>query len=176
MWGKRAGTGKPIHKKAWQSKRALDRFGLVLADFCGAQRLAQQNFACLTSYIVGTKAIDKILSLYQQEIAGGLKIPVDLFIRDAVHAGKLRAACVFPFVTSFNLDEVKGSTLHEKNEKPSVMVLAVLRYSFFANCDLNEAKAHLDAAMGRVRRNADPHHDLIVRALDFVMSDEFKEF
>jgi GR25 family glycosyltransferase involved in LPS biosynthesis len=138
--------------------------------------LAQQNFACLTSYIVGTKSIDKILSLYQQEIAGGLKTPVDLFIRDAVHAGKLRAACLFPFVTSFNLEEVKGSTLHEKNEKPSVMVLAVLRYSFFANCDLGAATAHLDAALGTDRRNADPHHDLIVRALGFVMSDEFKEF
>ncbi len=138
--------------------------------------LAQQNFACLTSYIVGTKSIDRILSLYQQEIASGLKTPVDLFIRDAVHAGKLRAACVFPFVTSFSLDEVKGSTLHEKNEKPSVMVLAVLRYSFFADCDFNAAKAHLDAAIGTHRRNADPHHDLIVRALDFVVSDDFKEF
>jgi hypothetical protein len=138
--------------------------------------LAQQNFACLTSYIVGTKSIDKILSMYQQEIASGLKTPVDLFLRDAVHAGKLRAACVFPFVTSFNVEEVKRSTLQEKNEKPSVMVLAVLRYSFFVDCDLGAAKAHLDAALGRDRRNGDPHHDLIVRALDFVMSDEFKEF
>src|SRR6185503_9941555 len=47
--------------------------------------LANQNFACLTSYVVGVKSIDKILSLYQQEIAGGLRTPVDLFIRDAVH-------------------------------------------------------------------------------------------
>jgi hypothetical protein len=52
----------------------------------------------------------------------------------------------------------------------------VLRYSFFANCDLGAAKAYLDAAVGTDRRNADPHHDLIVRALGFVMSDEFKEF
>jgi len=137
--------------------------------------LAQQNFACLTSYVVGVRSIDKILSLYQQEIAAGLNTPVDLFIRDAVHAGKLRAACLFPFITSFSLEEVRESTLHEKNEKPSVMVLAVLRHSFFVDRDLNAAKRYLDAATARPRAN-DAHHDLIVQALDFVVSDDFKEF
>jgi GR25 family glycosyltransferase involved in LPS biosynthesis len=137
--------------------------------------LAQQSFACLTSYLVGVRSIDKILSLYQQEIASGLKTPVDLFIRDAVHAGKLRAACLFPFVTSFSLDDVRSSTLHEKNEKPSVMVLAVLRHSFFVDRDLNAAKRYLDAATGRPRAE-DAHHELIVQAIDFVMSDDFKEF
>jgi hypothetical protein len=122
------------------------------------------------------KSVDRILSLYQREIAGGLRTPVDLFIRDAVHAGKLRAACVFPFVTSFNLGEIAGSTLHEKNEKPSVMVLAVLRYSFFADRDLAIAKRYLDGATASTRDGTDAHRQLIVQALDFVMSDGFSEF
>src|SRR5215510_12001663 len=130
--------------------------------------LAQQTFACLTSYVVGAKSIDRILSLYQQEIAGGLRTPVDLFLRDQVHAGKLRAACVFPFVSSFNLAEIAGSTLHEKNEKPSVIVLAVLRYSFFPDRDLPMAFFYLDAATLSHRDSSDAHRQLIVQALDFI--------
>jgi|SRR6185295_14400888 len=153
-----------------QKTRALRLNDLRVLD------LANESFACLTSYVVGVKSIDRILSLYQQEIAGGLRTPVDLFIRDAVHAGKLRAACVFPFVTSFRLEEIAGSTLHEKNEKPSVMVLAVLRYSFFADRDLATAKRYLDRATTPTRESVDAHHRLIVQALDFVMSDGFNEF
>ena len=133
--------------------------------------LAQQNFACLTSYVVGVKSVDRILSLYQQEIAGGLRTPVDLFIRDAVHAGKLRAACSnFRSSRASIWAEIAGSTLHEKNEKPSVMVLAVLRYSFFADRDLAIAKRFLDRATASTKDGADAHRQLIVQALDFVMS------
>jgi GR25 family glycosyltransferase involved in LPS biosynthesis len=141
--------------------------------------LANQNFSCLTSYVVSPKATDRLLALYQQEIALGPRAPVDLFVRSAVNAGQLRAACLFPFITSFALDEVAKSTLDERSEKtdrPGVMVLAALRYSFFADRDLDVAKRHLDAATISARNKSDDHRRLIVEALEFVMSDEFKEF
>ena len=141
--------------------------------------LSQQSFSCLTSYVVAPRAIDRLLAMMRQEIAAGPRTPADLFVRDAVHAGKLRAACVFPFVTSFDLDEVARSTIGEGGEapaKPSVMVLAVLRNSFFLGGDLDNAKRHLDAATKKGRKPTNAHHDLIVQALEFVVSDDFQEF
>ena len=141
--------------------------------------LASQNFACTTSFVVGAKGIDRVLALYQQELALGPRAPLDLFLRGAVNAGQLRAGCLFPFVTSFDLDEVARSTLDERSEKterPSVMVLAALRYSFFVDRDLATAQRYLDAATASARSRSDDHRALIGQALDFVISDEFKEF
>jgi GR25 family glycosyltransferase involved in LPS biosynthesis len=142
--------------------------------------LARQNFACLTSYAVGAKSIDRILALARPELAAGPRTPVDLFIRDAVHAGKLRAACLFPFVTSFMLQDVAGSTIEDHRQgqldKPSVMVLAVLRYLFFIGRDLDYAKRHLDAATERGRSPSDAHHRLMVQAMDYVLSNDFDAF
>lgn len=141
--------------------------------------LADQNFACTTSFVVGAKSIDRVLALYQQEIALGPRAPLDLFLRSAANARQLRAGCLFPFITSFSLDEVAGSTLHElsgKTVEPSVVVLAALRYSFFVDRDLATAKRYLDAATAPARAKRDEHGALIGEVLDFVLSNEFKEF
>jgi len=139
--------------------------------------LAGENFSCLTSYLVSPKAADRIANLLRQEIASGPQLPVDLFIRDCVRAKKLRAACLFPFVTTLDLNEIARSTISSQDRmEPSVMVLSVLRYGFFVGCDLTLAKRYMDAATTLHRTPRDAHHDLILQALDFVMSDDFKEF
>jgi hypothetical protein len=140
--------------------------------------LAGQNFSCLTSYIVGANSIDRLLALYAGELRSGPTKPVDLFIRDCVHAGKLRAAFLFPFVTSFDLEEMAESTIVSGNNAPppSVVVLAVLRYLFFADRDLSQAKRFLDSATKENRRPTNPHHDMVVQALEFIVSADFREF
>ena len=140
--------------------------------------LARENFACLTSYAVGANAIGKILALYRAELASGPAKQVDLFLRDCVQSGRLRAGLVFPFVTSFDLADVAGTTIAAGTSvsAPSVMVLAVLRYLFFVNRDLAYAKACLDAATKQNRRTADPHHEMIAQALEFVLSVDFQPF
>ena len=157
---------------ALPSSRPLDLSNLRVVD------LADQNFACTTSFVVGVKSIDRVLALYQQEIALGPRAPLDLFLRTAANARQLRAACLFPFVTSFNLDEVAGSTLRQdgKAPQPSVIVLAALRYSFFVDRDLAAARRYLDSATASARSTRDEHRALIGEALDFIVSDEFKEF
>src|SRR5258708_20092680 len=109
---------------------------------------------------------------------GGHTKSVDLLIRDCVLAGNLRAALLFPFITSLRLEEIAGSTIAGSAlaPNPSVMVLAVLRYLFFVNRDLGKAKAFLDAATKENRRATNPHHEMIVQALEFVMSADFQEF
>ena len=140
--------------------------------------LARENFACLTSYVVGAKSMDRVFALYRAELESGPSKPVDLFIRDCVLSGRLRAGLLFPFVTGFRLEEIAGSTIAAGTPvtKPSVMVLAVLRYLFFVGRDLAYAKACLDAATRQNRRPANPHHEMIAQALEFVLSDDFQEF
>lgn len=132
--------------------------------------------AAFQSYVVGAKSIDRLLALYRQEIAGGIKTPVDIFIQQQVLAGRLRAACVFPFITSFRLEDVVTSTIADQGERigqPTIMVMAVLRYLFFLGSDLDHAKKILDAATSSNRSKTDMRHALMVQATEFVMSDDF---
>ena len=140
--------------------------------------LARENFSCLTSYVVAPNAIAKITALARAELANGPAKPIDLFLRECVHAGRLRAGLVFPFVSSFDLAEVAASTIGAGTAAsgPSVMVLAVLRYLFFVKRDLNYAKTCLDAATLQNRRKADSHHAMMAQALEFVLSADFKQF
>jgi GR25 family glycosyltransferase involved in LPS biosynthesis len=154
------------------AKRALRLSDLQVFDLAG------QNFSCLTSYVVGANSIDRILALYGAEAQSDPTKPVDLFIRDGILSGKLRAAFLFPFITSLRLEEIAGSTIGGSfaTANPSVIVLAVLRYLFFANRDSAKAKAFLDAVTKENRRPTNPHHELIIQALEFVMSADFQEF
>jgi hypothetical protein len=154
------------------AKRPLRLSDLQMIDLAG------QSFSCLTSYVVGTNSIDRILALYAAEAQGVPSKPVDLFIRECIMSRKLRAAFLFPFVTSFRLEEIAGSTIGGLTPaaNPSVMVLAVLRYLFFVDRDLAKAKAFLDVATKGNRRATNPHHDMIVQALEFIISADFQEF
>ncbi|HXJ01939.1 MAG TPA: glycosyltransferase family 25 protein [Micropepsaceae bacterium] len=140
--------------------------------------LARENFSCLTSYVVGAASVDRVIGLLRDEIENGLARPADLFIRDCVAKGQLRAGALFPFVTSLRLDEIADSTIGAgaQSAKPSVMVLAVLRYLFFVGRDLDYAKTCLDAATKQNRRKTDPHHELMAQAMEFVLSADFQQF
>jgi Glycosyltransferase family 25 (LPS biosynthesis protein) len=152
--------------------RALRLSDLQVIDLAG------QNFSCLTSYVVGANSIDRMLALCAIEARQGPSKPVDLFVRDCILSGKLRAAFLFPFITSFRLEEIAGSTIggSRSTASPAVIVLAVLRYLFFVNRDCAKTKAFLDAATKENRRPTNPHHDMIVQALEFIMSADFQEF
>ena len=141
--------------------------------------LARVFFASFQSYVVGAKSADKVLALYDQEIANGLKTPVDIFIQQQVLKGQLRAACVFPFITSGRIEDVTASTIADSGERvgrPSVIVMAVLRYLFFVGRDLDYAQRLLDAATTGTRKPAGHLHALMMQATEFVMSPDFEEF
>ena len=164
-------------KKVFDAVDSSTRRPLRLSDLQVID-LAGQNFSCLTSYVVGRNSIDRLLALQTAEARSGPTKAVDLFVREGILSGKLRAAFLFPFITSLRLDEIAGSTIVGSTlaANPSVIVLAVLRYLFFVNRDLAKAKAFLDAATKENRRPTNPHHDMIVQALEFVMSADFQEF
>jgi GR25 family glycosyltransferase involved in LPS biosynthesis len=139
--------------------------------------LSQVFYAGSQSYVVGARSIDKVISVYREEIAKGPTIPVDIFLQQQVLSGRLRAACLFPFITSFRLEDVMTSTIEHETDassQASEMVMAVLRYLFFVNADLAHAQRVLDAATRPNRKPADERHALITQATEFVLSDDFQ--
>jgi GR25 family glycosyltransferase involved in LPS biosynthesis len=140
--------------------------------------ISRQNFSCLTSYIVSPKAFPRLTSLLDAELKSSPRMPVDLYLRQCAQAGKLTAGLLAPFVTSFSLAEVRQSTTAAGAEaaKRSVLVLAALRYIFFVDRELAVARACLESALaGAARRTAD-ETPLVLQALEFILSDEFREF
>ena len=138
--------------------------------------LAQVFFASFQSYVVGAKSLEKVLALYDAEIANGPKIPVDIFIQQQVLGRRLTAACVFPFITSGRMEDVVASTIADPGERarPSIMVMAVLRYLFFVGRDLAYAQRVLDAATKARRTPTDLPHALMMQVAEFVMSPDFE--
>ena len=155
--------------------RKSDRIGLGDLQLFDISR---QNFSCLTSYVLAPKALQRLVSLLDAELKSGPRLPVDLFLRQCAQAGKITAGLLAPFVTSFSLGEVRGSTIAAgaQSAKRSVLVLGVLRYIFFIERDLAAAKACLESALtGFAHRTAD-ETQLVVQALQFILSDEFQQF
>jgi GR25 family glycosyltransferase involved in LPS biosynthesis len=58
--------------------------------------LARENFACLTSYVVGANAVEKVAALCRAELANSPAKPVDLFLRDSVQSDGCAPPCCFP--------------------------------------------------------------------------------
>jgi len=139
--------------------------------------VSRQNFACLTSYLVSGKGIKRLVALLDAELDSGPRLPIDLFLRQCAHGGRLTAGLLVPFVTSFNLDDVLQSTIAAgaAAAKSSVMVMAVLRHLFFVERNLALAKACLDSAIGAQKPYTE-QSGVIMRALDFILSDEFRQF
>jgi GR25 family glycosyltransferase involved in LPS biosynthesis len=139
--------------------------------------VSKQNFACLTSYVVAPKAISRLVSLLDAQLDSGPVLPIDLFLRQCAHAGRLTAGLLAPFVTSFNLDEVRQSTIAAGTAaaKPSVMVMAVLRHLFFVERDLSFARSCLEAVTG-TEKPVTEQSKLMMQALQFVLSEEFRQF
>ena len=73
--------------------------------------LATRQMACMASYFVAAKSIEKVLKVFGDELARGPTMPVDFCLRLAAQEGRLRVGCWFPFVTSIMLDCITASTM-----------------------------------------------------------------
>jgi GR25 family glycosyltransferase involved in LPS biosynthesis len=139
--------------------------------------LARFNFAATSSYVVSPAGIDRLLAVCRKEIEQGPRAPIDLVIRREVHQGRLRAACFLPFLTSIDLDGI-AQTTSGRATNDSFLMMALLRYSFFVNRDLDGfAGRALAEVIARVKPGAgDRHHEIIMAIMGYVLSKEFKPF
>jgi GR25 family glycosyltransferase involved in LPS biosynthesis len=162
---------------SFQNCAARKAHRIALADL-QLLDMSRQNFSCLTSYVVSPQAAPRLVSLLDAELKSGPRLPVDLFLRHCAQAGKITAGLLAPFVTCFNLDEVRQSTIAAGAEvaKRSVLVLAVLRSIFFVERDLVAAKACLETALAGIAQKSSDETQLVLQALAFILSDEFRQF
>ena len=175
-----------VHTEVMQLAFYKQAFDHALAGGKNAMKytvldLGQRQMACMSSYFVAPRSIAKVLKIYEDELALGPRMPVDFCIRLAAQEDRLKIGCWFPFVTSIMLEQVTASTIagrENQQSNPSVMLPALLRYSFFADRDLKGyAKGFLDAMIGnRSAKTVDAHRDLILDLLEFIVSGRYQNF
>ncbi|MGE3142035.1 MAG: glycosyltransferase family 25 protein [Hyphomonadaceae bacterium] len=160
-------------------KRAYDRAmrsnGSGQVDFTVFD-LKDRAMWCASSYFVAARAAPRIIACFEEAFRAGPKIAIDMFYRRFIDEGKIRAACILPFLSTIRLDApttTGGRVGHEGN--PTVKAMELLRYSFFVDRDLaNVAQPHLDAITNAL--GPDPHRDFLAALSGFLVSDQYKTF
>jgi len=98
--------------------------------------LARFAFACASSYFVSPQGAARLAPLLRREWESGPQVQIDLFFRREVQQGRVRAACLFPFVTTIDLDSIFDSAAEGYAVRESPLAVALLRYAFFVGADL----------------------------------------
>jgi GR25 family glycosyltransferase involved in LPS biosynthesis len=129
--------------------------------------------ASMTSYLVNRRSIGRISDMFGRELAGGARRPIDLFIRDKVGEGQLRARCLFPFITSIRPGAPTSMTVRDDHDQLSTLALDLLRHSFFVECDLAATLGLADRWLPS--EGAGLHDRLLARTLGFITSDAFRQ-
>lgn len=139
-------------------------------------------FASTMSFVVNRRSIAKVVDVLSGSVSQGVTLPIDLALRGAAIDGRLRLGSLFPFVTSFRLDELVGNTIARPDrDLLSRLLLQLARHSFFVDCDhraalqtartlLLEAGMDVPAAPAN---GTDPHQQLLDLVLAFRNSAQF---
>jgi GR25 family glycosyltransferase involved in LPS biosynthesis len=137
--------------------------------------LKESYLGATSSFLVHKNAISKLYYILQQEMKSGLHKPLDIFIRDKIREGLIRAACIFPFITSIRLDHLVTTTMGERSEHDlSLLAFSLIRHSFFIDCDW--AKCNQLLVDYFIPKKLDMHQTLLSCVYNFVLSDQFKLF
>jgi GR25 family glycosyltransferase involved in LPS biosynthesis len=129
--------------------------------------------ASMTSYLVNRQSIRLVGDMFGSELASGAKRPIDLFIRDQVAAGRLRASCLFPFITSIRPGAPTSMAVRDDHDQLSTLALDLLRHSFFVECDLAATLALADRFLPSSGTGL--HDRVLARTLGFITSDAFRQ-
>jgi hypothetical protein len=128
-----------------------------------------------SSFLVHKNAITKMHGILEQEIKNGLHNPLDIFIRGKIREGLIRAACIFPFVTSIRIDHLLTSTISEKSTYDlSLLAYSLLRHSFFIECDWDKCNELFIAHFKHNKQ--DIHQTLLENLMHFFLSNQFNKF
>jgi GR25 family glycosyltransferase involved in LPS biosynthesis len=132
--------------------------------------LDKLTFACTSSFFLNSKSVEKYAALIANQWTLGY--PIDVFIRDMVKKGALKAYLTVPFQTSVSPGSQKSDIRGDLD--CSRAVDAVYRRAFFQDADL----AALNAEMQELVEGAtlSPLADLYLKALRFKLSDRWVPF
>jgi GR25 family glycosyltransferase involved in LPS biosynthesis len=132
-------------------------------------------FAGASSYLVGQRALSKLHGLLTVEWDLGPRMPVDLLLAAATYEGRIRAGCVFPFVTSIKLEHTLDTTMPDRHaDNRSVLVTNIVRQSFYVDCDWQRCSALLDQICQGLMPGQ--QETLISQALCYKLFGDFHSF
>lgn len=144
-----------------------DADGNIISTAFQVLDLKDENYTAASSYIVSQNAFRKLEALYDAEIAAGVRVPVDDFLKLQGKVGALKIGCVFPFITSMRVEHTIDSTIRKKPDSNRKFTAANIgRYSFFIGCDWNECERLMQAHIAKPNTN-DKHTELLGKLLAF---------
>ena len=138
--------------------------------------LARSRLACTSSYLVARRSIERLAGMLDSALVSGPTQPVDLVMRQLVHSGVLKAACVVPFVTSVALEVAAGSTVHGDliGAELSRLACTILRHTFFVRPDWSAIETML--ARYFPPQEPSPRRHAVGRIMDFIASGNATSF
>jgi GR25 family glycosyltransferase involved in LPS biosynthesis len=123
----------------------------------------------MTSYVITPQGAAKLASALGHDWANGPTAPVDLIVRREIQSRRLRAFCIVPFVTTFDL---AGKSLAERDcQDEFVLLRHAIRYAFYVRRDLTDYAAPLiDRTMSRLAPSEnDPALEFNARILRYLL-------
>jgi GR25 family glycosyltransferase involved in LPS biosynthesis len=137
--------------------------------------LMDMPFSGFTSYLINKNAISKMHNILKEEMEIGPRQPIDLFIRDKVRAGEIKAGCIFPFITSIQLDSINKTTIRGRYKSDlSILAVQLIRHSFFVECDWDKCNQLIAENFPPIKK--DRHHVLLSCMFDFILSKRFQNY
>ena len=121
-------------------------------------------FAGTGSYLVNPASVVQVRRLLDDALNGPMNQPIDLLYRSAAWDGRLRAGCLFPFLTATRIDAVESSAIRPGDRTAQTM-------------DLLSSAFYVEADCGRLLKSLAPvapnrRLDLVAAALRVMLADD----
>ena len=89
-----------------------------------------------TSFVVSPQGARKLAAILDADWQRGPTLPVDDVLQRAAALGRIRVGCVFPFVTTIDLETSRESSAGRNAELDQAMLQRLIRYAFFVRRDI----------------------------------------
>jgi len=166
-------TAYKIYKELYDQTVTRSADGALSTTSFTILALAGLPFGSTSSYLVNKHSIQKLHDLYEKEIASAPRQPNDLFIRRLSDEGALKVGCLFPFVTSVQLDHILESDIKRNYQEMSALAAHLGRYSFFIGMDSGKCQKYIEKLMP-AGLPSDSHSLLLQKLMGFSLTDKYK--
>ncbi|MFA5040129.1 MAG: glycosyltransferase family 25 protein, partial [Bdellovibrionales bacterium] len=156
-------------KRRFDENVKKDKTGAIESFIFSLIDLQKILYFSTNSYVVNPHAIEKVLAIYEYELKGGARMPIDYLLMSACRDGLLKSGTLFPFVTSIAPDDSFESTIHDKHDLKTIYANYLLRHSFFVEGDPGKCLKEAARLLPQPDAN-DEHNQFMLRLLGFLLT------
>ena len=160
------------YKKFYDSAVKRDATGRIVSTAFSVIDLKGLIFGSTASFLVSKNAVQKLHDFHAQELARGLSLPIDLFIRKLCNDGVIKVGCIFPFVTSVRFEHVVDNDIARAKPQLSALAADIARYAFFIGADFAKCRDYLNKYMPLPA--GDEQTQILSHLLAFSLTDDYK--